>query len=196
MAKNKAAGVRELIRTGKTLYGRHLVVGTSGNISCRLDKRQLLISGTSTCLGDLAPGDIVSAGIDGSFDAKKKKPSSELPLHAMIYRSFPDVGYVIHCHPALTNAYFSVRSRLEQVIFETRHCLGDVPVVPQKTVTVTEPAPVIAALRASPLVVLKNHGVVAVGTSAKQPLYLIETLESAVKIAAVARLFADRRFRP
>lgn len=195
MAKNKAALVREIIRTGKTLYGRQLVVGTSGNISCRLNARQLLITGTSTCLGDLKPADIVVAGVDGAFARGGKRPSSELPLHAMIYRNLP-VAYVIHCHPALTNAYFSVRSKLEEVIFETKHCLGNVPVIPQTGVNVTDPAPVIAALKRSPLVVLKNHGVVAVGASFNQPLYLTETLESAVKIAAVARLFADRSFRP
>lgn len=195
MGNDRQALVRRIIRTGKTLYERQLVVGTSGNISCRLNKRQLLISGTSTCLGALRPSDIVIAGVDATFDTRKKRPSSELPLHAMIYREL-DCAYVIHCHPALTNAYFSVRSRLEEVIFETRHCLGDVPVVPQTGVNVTDPRPVIAALKKNPLVVLKNHGVVAVGASFQQPLYLIETLESAVKIAAVARLFADTAFVP
>ena len=195
MAKNRTACVREIIRTGKTLYHRQLVVGTAGNISCRLNKGQLLISGTSTCLGALRPADIVAAGVDATFDTHKKRPSSELPLHAMIYREL-DAAYIIHCHPALTNAYFSVRSRLEEVIFETRHCLGEVPVVPQTGVNVTDPRPVIAALKKSPLVVLKNHGVVAIGSSFAQPLYLIETLESAVKIAAVARLFSDPAFVP
>ncbi len=195
MATRKTALTREIIRTGKTLYDRQLVVGTSGNISCRMDSRQLLITGTSTCLGDLAAADIVCAGIDGSFDKKSKRPSSELPLHAMIYREL-DAAYIIHCHPALTNAYFSVRGKLETVIFETRHCLGELAVVPQTGVNVTDPRPVIAALKKNPLVVLKNHGVVAVGSSFRQPLYLIETLESAVKIAAVARLFACPDFRP
>jgi ribulose-5-phosphate 4-epimerase/fuculose-1-phosphate aldolase len=89
----------------------------------------------------------------------------------------------------LTNAYFCAYSRLADLIFETRHTIGDVPVVKQYTLTVTRPRPVIAALRKNPLVVLKNHGVVAIDDEFEECFCRIEALESAVQVAAVARLF-------
>ncbi|MBI3990672.1 MAG: class II aldolase/adducin family protein, partial [Candidatus Omnitrophica bacterium] len=73
--------------------------------------------------------------------------------------------------------------------FETKLYLGNVPVVAQDTPAVTKPELVTEALKLSNLVVLKNHGVVAVADNFKDALYLIETLEEAVRTCAVARLF-------
>jgi ribulose-5-phosphate 4-epimerase/fuculose-1-phosphate aldolase len=62
-------------------------------------------------------------------------------------------------------------------------------VVRQETPTVTDPQPVIEALKAGNLVVLKNHGTVAMGEDFEAALSLTEALEEAVLVAAVARLF-------
>jgi putative sterol carrier protein len=64
-----------------------------------------------------------------------------------------------------------------------------VPVVTQETPAITKPESVIVALKTNNLVVIKNHGVVAVAEEFQRGLDLIEALEEAVKIAAVARLF-------
>jgi putative sterol carrier protein len=48
---------------------------------------------------------------------------------------------------------------------------------------------VVEALKTSNLVVLKNHGVVAVAQDFQKAIGLVETLEEAVRSAAVARLF-------
>jgi len=114
-------------------------------------------------------------------------------MHALIYANFGHKR-VIHCHPALTNAYFALYPRLKELVYETRYTIGEVPVVPQQTVTVTRPRPVVEALKKNPLVVLKNHGVVAAGDDFKKPFDMIEALESGVKVAAVARLFDKRAF--
>ncbi|MDD4941528.1 MAG: class II aldolase/adducin family protein [Candidatus Omnitrophica bacterium] len=181
----------EIIGIGRKLYDRSLVAAKSGNLSCRLDRDTMLITATGTCLGALKERDIVRVDIRRGPRLSGVRPSSEYPLHSMIYRNFP-CQRVIHCHPPLTNAYFVVYPRLADLIFETRHTIGDVPVVKQFTVTVAEPEPVIAALRKNPLVALKNHGVVAIGGDFAEGFYRIEALESAVEIAAVARLFKKR----
>ncbi len=66
---------------------------------------------------------------------------------------------------------------------------GNIPVVEQETPAITKPELVIQALKLNNLVVIKNHGVVAVGNKFSDCLYLIESLEEAVKTAAIARLF-------
>jgi L-fuculose-phosphate aldolase len=178
----------DIIRIGRKLYGRILVVAKSGNLSARLDKDTMLITATGTSLGALTARDIVRVSISNGPRAPGSRPSSEFPLHSMIYRNF-DCSRVIHCHPQLTNAYFAAYPRLKDLIFETRYTIGDVPVVKQYTVTVTKPAPVIAALRRNKLVVLKNHGVVSIDDDFLEAFYRVEALESAVEVAAVARLF-------
>jgi len=178
----------DIIRTGRKLYGRSLVAAKSGNLSARLDKDTMLITATGTSLGALTSRDIVRVSISRGPGAAGLRPSSEFPLHTMIYRNF-DCRRVVHCHPPLTNAYFAVYPDLADLIFETRHTIGEVQVVKQYTVTVTKPLPVIAALRKNELVVLKNHGVVAIDDDFTGAFYRVEALESAVEVAAVARLF-------
>ena len=178
----------DIIRIGRKLYSRHLVVAKSGNVSARLDNDTMLITATGTSLGALAARDIVRVSISQGPGVSGCRPSSEFPLHCMIYRNF-DCRRVIHCHPPLTNAYFVAYPRLADLIFETKHAIGDVPVVKQYTVTVTKPKPVIAALRKNKLVVLKNHGVVAIDNDFPEAFYRVEALESAVEVAAVSRLF-------
>lgn len=178
----------EIIKVGKRLYDVGLAVAKSGNISARIDQENILITGTGTFLGDLKPADIVKVNLSTNKAEGDKKPSSELPLHSLVYKNFKH-QVVVHCHPPLINGYFAVNSSLKALTFETKFYLGDVPVLEQDTPTVTKPETVIEALKTNNLVVLKNHGAVAVAEKFADAMSLIEALEEAVRVAAIARLF-------
>lgn len=178
----------EIINVGKQLYICGLAVAKSGNLSCRIDAENILITGTGTALGQLTESDIVKVNLSSGKPEGGLAPSSELPLHSLVYKNFP-AKVVIHCHPPLINGYFAVAKTLKAMSFETKFYLGDIPVIPQETPTVTDPAPVIAALKTNSLVVLKNHGTVAIADKFETALSITEALEEAVKSAAVARLF-------
>jgi len=175
----------EMIKIGKRLSSLRLVVGRAGNLSCRWDENNLLVTATASALGELTLEDILKVDLDNS---EKKKVTSEFPLHSLVYRNFPQ-KVIIHCHPALTNAYFAVYNQLKPLTFETKLYLGNIPVVEQDTPAITEPELVIQALKTSNLVVVKNHGVVSIADKFRDALYLIEELEEAIKTAAVARIF-------
>lgn len=179
----------EIIQLGKKLRDLHLAVARSGNLSSRLAGDTILITATSTSLGELREDDIIKVDLTNPAECANKRLSSEFPLHSLIYKKFDRTNRIIHCHPPLTNAYYSVYDDLEILTFETKLFLGQVPAVKQFTPTVTNPEAVINALAMSNVVVMQNHGVVAMGENFIDPLYLIETLEEAVKTAGVARLF-------
>lgn len=183
----------EIIKVGKRLYDVGLAVAKSGNLSCRLDQENILITATGTSLGDLKPEDIVKININTGFIEGNSKPSSELPLHTLVYKNFP-AKVVIHCHPPLINGYFALNDSLKAMSFETKFYLGEVPVIAQDTPTVTKPELVIEALRSNSLVVLKNHGTVAVADKFSDALSITEALEEAVRSAAIARLFNKEAF--
>lgn len=187
LCKEKALK-RKIIETGKRLYQAGLAVAKSGNISARLDDRHMLITATATSLGNLRYSDIVKVNLEALKPCGKAQPSSELPLHSLVYKNFP-ASVVVHAHPPLINGYFAVTDSLEALTFETKFYLGNVPVVPQETPTVTKPEEVVEALKASNLAVLKNHGAVAMAKDFQEALALLETLEEAVRSAAIARLF-------
>jgi len=178
----------EIIKVGKRLYEAGLAVAKSGNLSARIDDENILITATGTFLGQLKEEDIVKVNLTTAKFAGDIKPSSELPLHSLVYRNFT-AKVVVHCHPPLINGYFAVAKTLKAMSFETKFYLGDIPVIPQETPTVTSPEPVIAALKTNSLVVLKNHGTVAIADKFEDALSITEALEEAVKSAAVARLF-------
>ncbi len=177
----------EIIEVGRRLYAAGLAVAKSGNLSCRIDNENILITGTGTFLGQLKESDIVKVNLVSGKSEGGLKPSSELPLHSLVYKNF-GAKVVVHCHPPLINGYFAVAKTLKAMSFETKFYLGDIPIIPQETPTVTDPAPVIAALKSNNLVVLKNHGTVAIAEKFADALAITEALEEAVKSAAVARL--------
>jgi L-fuculose-phosphate aldolase len=184
---------QEIIKVGLRLYQAGLAVAKAGNLSCRLDEENILITATGTSLGDLKEGDIVKVNLGSGQSPDPKKPSSELPLHSLIYKNLAK-RCVIHAHPPLINGYFAVMDSLKPLTFETKLYLGEVPVVPQETPSVTKPDEVIAALKINNLVVLKNHGAVAISEKFEEGLSLLEELEDAVRVAAVARLFNKEAF--
>ena len=179
---------RQIIKVGKRLYDVGLAVAKSGNLSVKLDAENILITATGTFLGQLSESDIVKVNLASSNYKGVIKPSSELPLHALVYKNLP-AKVVVHCHPPLINGYFAVSKTLKSMSFETKFYLGDIPVIPQETPTVTALEPVIAALKTNNLVILKNHGTVAIADKFQDALSITEALEEAVKAAALARLF-------
>ncbi|MFA5319749.1 MAG: class II aldolase/adducin family protein [Candidatus Omnitrophota bacterium] len=188
--KTKEQAAAELIETGAELYRCGMAVASSGNLSARIDEERILITASGCRLGRLAEKDLVCVELASGASAVTKVPSSELPMHSMIYKSFPDIRAVLHCHPAFANGYFSVRDSFKPLTFEASFYLGNIPVVPQETPTVTRPQEIIAALRQGNLVVLKNHGIVSVAGDMAKALDLAQTLEESIKTAALARLFA------
>lgn len=178
----------EIIAIGEKLQALRLVVSHSGNLSARLDEKNILVTATGSCLGELKYEDIIRVNLTNEQDFKNERLTSEFPLHMLIYKNFPNKA-VIHCHPTLINSYFAVYPDIKVLTFETKLYLGNVPVIEQDTPAVTKPELAIEALKSSNLVVLKNHGVVSVGDNFKAAFNLIDTLEEAVKTAATARLF-------
>jgi len=179
---------KEMIETGRRLDALRLVAGRSGNLSAKIEDNKILVTATGAALGVLKAKDILKIDLENESELKTKPVTTEFPLHSLIYKNFAHQA-VIHCHPVLVNAYFAVYPDIKALTFETKLYLGNIPVVAQDTPAVTRPELVIEALKVSNLVVLKNHGVVAVTNNFKDALYLIETLEEAVRTCAVARLF-------
>ncbi|MEK6563759.1 MAG: class II aldolase/adducin family protein [Candidatus Omnitrophota bacterium] len=178
----------EVVNIGKKLYELRLVVGRSGNLSARLDENTILITSTGSSLGSLSHDDIIKVDLKNEEDLKNKRLTTEFPLHRMVYENSPHKN-IIHCHPTLINAYFAVCPELKTLTFESKLYLGNIPVVEQDTPAISRPELIVEALKASNLVVAKNHGVVSVADKFSDCLYFIETLEEAVKVAATARLF-------
>lgn len=177
-----------IIDIGRLLWEKDLVGGLNGNISVRLGMQSCLITGSGTCLGSLRRQDLVRLGLDGKV-IDRGVPSSEKCLHLEIYKAFPDVKAVVHTHTTFTTAFFLKRRMFVPSTMEAQHYLGKVDSVDQFTVNVADPAPVLRKLRKSRIVVLRRHGVVAVGGDLFECFMRIQGLEEQAKIQILSSLF-------
>lgn len=88
--------IDRLIEAGRALVEAGLSPGSSGNVSVR-DGDRILMSGTGTRLGALAPGDIAVLDAEGKH-LSGAKPSKEVSLHIALYAKNPDHTAVVHVH--------------------------------------------------------------------------------------------------
>ena len=175
----------EIIRIGKLLWDKGLVTGFNGNISTRIDADTVLITATGTCLGYLKLQDIVTLNLKTGEVIGEGKASSERFMHTEVYKNFSEIKAVVHTHPTYTNGFFLSNETLVPQTFEAKFYLGTVKSVPQSTPSVTAMEPVVKELKASNIVVLRNHGVVAMGPDLFYAFVLIQELEEQTKVELV-----------
>lgn len=88
---------RELVRAG-------LIARTWGNVSCRIDGSSFAVTPSGRAYETLTPKEIVLCRIaDASYEGEIK-PSSERGAHALVYRTHPHAGFVIHTHQLWASA--------------------------------------------------------------------------------------------
>ena len=97
MTKNR----REIIKFSKMLNYKKLSALRSGNISIR-HKNGFLITPSGKKYSSLKPKDIVFVSLNGEYNKKKNKPSSEWKFHQDIYLNKKEANAIVHAHS--TNA--------------------------------------------------------------------------------------------
>ena len=79
---------------------RHgLVILTFGNASgIDRDRGIVAIKPSGVSYDDMKPEDMVLVDLDGKTVEGTLNPSSDTPTHVELYKSFPDVGGIVHAH--------------------------------------------------------------------------------------------------
>jgi L-fuculose-phosphate aldolase len=169
----------EMIRWGKLLFERRLISGWGGNLSCRAENNEFLITGQHAPLGFLRPEDLVRINDAGQPTNKDQRASSETPMHLAVY-SGTDAQAIVHVHPPMVLAFSLTHESFVPVSFEEKYTLGEVPIIPQDTPTVTKPEQLVDELKYHPVVIIKGHGTVALGNDFQEAFLLTDLLEEAV----------------
>jgi L-fuculose-phosphate aldolase len=169
----------EMMRWGKLLFERRLISGWGGNLSCRLDADEFLITGQHAPLGFLAPKDLVRINAEGTPLKKSQRASSETLMHLAIYAG-TDAQSIVHVHPPMVLAFSLTHESFVPVSFEEKYTIGEVPIIPQDTPTVTKPQKVVEELKYHPIVIIKGHGTVAIGKTFQDAFLFTDLLEEAV----------------
>src|SRR6267142_928923 len=170
---------REMIQWGKLLFERRLISGWGGNLSCRVGKEEFLITGQHAPLGFLTREDLVHIDHDGKPSKQTQRASSETPLHLAVYRG-TDAQAIVHVHPPMVLAFSLTHESFVPISYEEKYTIGEVPIIPQNTPTVTRPEQVVEELKYHPVAIIKGHGTVAIGKNLQEAFLLTDLLEEAV----------------
>ncbi len=178
----------DVVEVGRRLYAKGFVAGNEGNVSVRAGDR-LYVTPGGACKGFLEPGDVVVTDLDGRALAGARA-TSEILMHAAVYRRRPDVGAVVHAHPPVATGFAVAGLPLDRpVLAEPVVTLGPVPVVPFGTPSTADLAEAVsAAVGSAHALLLANHGALTVGETLWRAWERMETLEQFARITLVARL--------
>ncbi len=180
----------ELYRTAMKLYEKELIQISSGNVSMRVSAEHLLITPSGIAYDDLQAEDMVvitpySEVVDGRYF-----PSSETPMHTILYREKPEINAVIHTHSLHALAFAVDGLSLPVVSTEGLAAGGPVPVT-EYACPGTE-AQGWAALRAMqgppPVsgVLLRNHGVLVAAPSLARAFSISYQIELSAQVYLMA----------
>ncbi len=168
----------EIFELHLELPKNHLVAWTSGNVSGRDPKTNLVVIKPSGIrYEDLTPKNMVVVDLDGKVVEGKHKPSSDTFAHVYVYRHRPDVNGMVHTHSTFATAWAAAGKPIPAVL--TAICDefgGSIPVGAYAKIGGDEIGQeIVRSIGASPAILMKNHGVFTVG----------KTPEAAVKAAGM-----------
>jgi L-ribulose-5-phosphate 4-epimerase len=101
---------RAVLEANLELVRRGLVLFTFGNASGISRKDSLVVIKPSGVPYDrMKPADLVVTNLEGKIVEGKLQPSSDLPTHLVLYKSFPNIGGISHTHSEYATAWAQAR---------------------------------------------------------------------------------------
>jgi ribulose-5-phosphate 4-epimerase/fuculose-1-phosphate aldolase len=166
----------ELVAVGATLARLGLIRGREGNLSSRLDERTFLLTPRGADKGRLSAPDLLRCTVD---EPPPPGASSEAPTHLAVYRRYAAIGAIVHAHPRATLA-LAARALAPDpnLLEEGRALVSDVELVAPLPPGSEELAHACAdALGRAPALVVRGHGVFAVGADAREAMERVQIVE-------------------
>src|SRR5438094_1956090 len=180
----------EICEIGRRLYAKGFAAANDGNITFRLNEKQVLCTPTMVCKGFLKPDDICLVDYDGKQLAGKRKRTSEVLLHLAVYKERPDVQAVVHCHPPHATAFAVAHEPIPKCVLpEVEVFLGEVPIARYETPGGQKFAETIVPyVKDCNTIILANHGTVTFGPDLEKAYWNSEIIDAYCKILLLAKM--------
>lgn len=167
-------------------YG--LIALSGGNVSWRMDTGEVLVTPSGMIYDEMTKDDVLVVSIDGEIIEGSRKPSVDTEALLYIFKQMPGVNAVIHTHQPYATGLGLVMDEIPCNL----STLANATEGPVAVAAYGDPGSLsmgVEAVRAIGdrlAVVLKHHGVIAVGRDLRQALFSCVYLEEAAKTVAVA----------
>ena len=166
-----------------------------GHVSARVEgAAQVWMKPATLGLEEVRPHDVLRLDLDGNTLAGVLPRHSEWPIHTEIYRQRPEIQCVIHTHPPYATAFSAVAEPLRPVNHEGALFAPTLPRFTSTSDLIVTPAlgqAVATALGQHRALLLKNHGIVVVGTAVEEACVTTVLLEKAARMQLLARQYGE-----
>jgi L-fuculose-phosphate aldolase len=179
----------DICEIGRRLYAKGFAAANDGNLSVRLNEREVLCTPTMVSKGFLKPDDLCVVDYEGKQLRGTKKRTSEILLHLAIYKANPKVGAAVHCHPPHATAFAVAREPIPKCILpEVEVFLGEVPMAEYATPGTQKFAEtVLPYAKAANTIILANHGTISFGPDIEKAYFNSEIVDAYCKILILAK---------
>ena len=175
-----------ICRLAKSLFDRGLTIGSSGNISVRLDDGWLMTP-TGSSMGNLDPNEISKLDLSGNL-ISGNNPTKESFLHIAMYDERPDSRAVVHLHSTHSVAVSCLADIDKENVLPPITAyyvmkIGTLPLVPYFPPGDINLAKAVKEMASDHhAVLLANHGPVVAGKTLEDAVYAIEELEETARL--------------
>jgi len=168
---------------GKKLLHDGLVSRTWGNVSVRLNAEEMIVTPSGRSYEELTESDMVRVNYHTLKYEGDIKPSSEMKLHAEIYKTRKEINAVIHTHQINASTIATTGRDIPPILDDQAQILGPsvrcAPYALPNTRKITRET--VKALRGRNAALMANHGAVCVGRDMDEAFVCCQVLEKAAK---------------
>ena len=188
-AKGRRRARAAIIEFGLRMQDERLAYWTSGNLSVRVagDPDQIALSPTDVPYDSIDFDDVPVVRLDGTIVDGNRAPTSELPLHTILYQRRPEIGAVVHTHSpaamAMAALDWTLPAFLTGLVMATGGAVACAPYARPGSPELADA--VESALAGRGACFLRHHGLLALGA----------TLPRAFQAATVTEGAADAYLR-
>jgi L-ribulose-5-phosphate 4-epimerase len=185
----------ELVALHQELVRYGLVVWTAGNVSARAVGGVFVIKPSGVPYEQLTADSMIVCDLDGNVVDGELAPSSDTAAHAYVYRHLPHVGGVVHTHSTYASAWAARGEPIPCVLTAMADEFGGaVPVGPFAIIGDDSIGRgIVDTLRdhRSPAVLMRNHGVFAIGRDARAAVKAAVMCEDVARTVHAARQLGE-----
>lgn len=183
---------KEIARFMRRLYSHGLTTTSGGNISMHISEDIIAITPSATDKGRMKWNEVGIMTMKGENLTPDLKPSIEADMHISIYRK-KDVRAVVHAHPTFSTAFTAMKNRINtRLTAEACAILSEPVFVPYVLMGTRKLAAIVAkSIEKSDILLLENHGILAVGKTLLQAFDKIEVLENAARMTVIVELMGN-----
>ena len=172
---------KKIINACKKMTSMGFNVGSEGNISCRYGHK-IFITPSGINNLDLSITNISEVDIGGEIK-NGIKPSSEVFMHSYLYKKYPTIHSVVHCHSNWATILSCFRTKIPPFHYMVAEFGGnDIKCAKYATFGTKELAKnIIQAMKNRKGCLISNHGQLTVGENLESAVHLATALEKLSK---------------